>query len=391
MVLLKYLFPLFFITFAFAEVLKIRVLTFAAIGVVDLILLLIVAIWLIKSKKNKYELKKPLIIFISLAIFSLVINLLRFSQNEMIVSSLYLVRFVFYSLIYFVIIDSFKVVGKRIPLFMTVSGVLIIIFGFLQYFLYPSLKNLYYLGYDEHMFRLFSTFFDPNFAGTFLVLFLFFIFILKDKIFPKKYKYLSYLILLFNFIAIVLTYSRGAILMLVAGVVIYSAITKNWKLTAGIVGLFAAIFLILSPMFYIENTNLLRFASVEARIDSTRTAIEIFKDNPQGVGFNTYRYAREDYGDLDESIYGPSHSGAGVDNSFAFVLVTTGILGFGAYLYLLYRIFKLGFGNIKKNPYALVLIVSLGGLIVNSLFMNSLFYSFIMIWIWVLAALTESN
>ena len=118
----------------------------------------------------------------------------------------------------------------------------------------------------------------------------------------------------------------------------------------------------------------------------------IYQKNPiLGVGFNNYRFAREKFGYPDTTPWGFSHSGGGADSSFALVLVTTGIPGILIYVYLLYKLFKLGLSKIKKNPFALILVVSLGGLIVNSLLLNSLFYSFIMIWIWVLAGLTESN
>ena len=390
MVVLKFLLPLFFLIFSFTEILKLRVYASVSVGVLDLVLALIALIWIMKIKKNEYFLKKPFLIFVGIAIFSLIINFTKFSSQEILVSFLYFARWVLYASLYFIMVDIGKQLVSKISIYMFFSGFLILIFGFFQIVFYPSLKNLYYLGYDEHMHRLFATFLDPNFAGTFLVLLFVFIFLLRDKLFGNK-KFLSYLVLGFNFIAIVLTYSRGAILMLIVCVVIYSALTRKWKLTAGIICLFAVIFFVLSPIFSVENTNLLRFASVEARIDSSKKALEIFQKNPMGVGFNTYRFAREKYERTDWSGAGPSHAGAGVDNSFILILVTTGVFGLISYIYLLYKMFMLGFLKIKQNPYALILIVSLGGLIVNSLFLNSLFYSFIMIWIWVLAGLTESN
>lgn len=179
--------------------------------------------------------------------------------------------------------------------------------------------------------------------------------------------------------------------MLLACVLTYSAITRNWKLTGGLVVSFVLVFFILSPQFNFESTNLLRFASIEARISSTESALNVWKENPMGVGFNTYRYAREKYGEVNDYIYGPSHAGAGVDNSFILVLVTTGVVGLVAYLYMISRMFKIGYGSIKKNKFALVLVVSLVGIIINSFTINSLFYSFILLWIFTLAGFTESS
>lgn len=390
MALLKYLLPLLFISFAFFEILKIRVYQSVSVGLFDIVIFLIVVVWLFTIKKGKYKIGKPIAIFSGIGIASLFINVTNFNIEQIFISSLHLLRWILYACIYFVIVDIGKSYKNNLTRYLTFSGILVIGLGFIQYFLYPSLKNLYYLGFDEHMYRLFGTFLDPNFAGTFLVLLFVFIFVLRDKLFGNI-KYLSYLVLVLNFIAIILTYSRGAILMFIVCVVIYSALTRKWKLTAGVISLFTVIFFVLSPIFYIENTNLLRFASVEARIDSSKSALKIFQKNPLGVGFNTYRFAREKYEKTDWTGFGPSHAGAGVDNSFVLILVTTGLFGLVSYGYLLYKMFKLGFSNLKNNKFATVLIVSLGGLIVNALFINSLLYSFFMVWIWILTGLSENN
>jgi len=220
---------------------------------------------------------------------------------------------------------------------------------------------------------------------------LIFVFILKDKIFPKGWTLIPNLFIIVNFIAIILTYSRGAYLMLLVSVATYSIITKKWKILASLVTSFVIIFLLLTPRFNFESTNLLRVTSIGTRINSMQESIYIFEQKPFGVGFNTYRYARTKYGYSDNYGTSISHAGAGVDNSFLFVLVTTGFVGLVLYLNLIYKIFRLGIENMQKNKYALVLVVSLAGLVVNALTINSLFYSYIMIWIFVLTGLTESS
>ncbi len=391
MALLKFLIPLLFVVYSLGEVARIRIFSSVSSGIFDLVLVVVLLVWLFFIKKKEYSLKNSILLFSAVALFSLIINITKFSSEQVFISSLYLIRFVLYAGVYFVFADIGKDFKNKIPKYMLITGVIVIALGFLQYIFYSSLKNLYYLGWDDHMFRLFSSFLDPNFAGAFLVLFIVFIFIMRERLFRQKWKWVSYVLLLLNFIAIILTYSRGALLMLLVCVVIYSTLTKNWKITGALIGAFILIFFILSPKFYVENTNLLRFASTEARIETSKRAIHIFKENPMGVGFNSYRYARLRYEQGDWTHFGPSHAGAGVDNSFILVLVTTGILGLFAYIFMLYKIFKMGFLGIKKDKIALVLVVSLGGLIVNSMFINSLFYSFLMVWIWILAGLTQSN
>lgn len=388
MVLLKILIPVLFVSFIFGEILRIQLPNSIGIGVIDLVVVLILIAWLVLVKKTKYLLFKPLALFIAVSLFSLIINLTRFEINEIAVSSLYLVRFSLYAGLYFVFKDLGKELGEKTIKYLTIAGLSILIIGLFQYFLYPSMKGLYYLGWDEHMFRLFSTFLDPNFVGVILVLFFIFFYFSKEKIFPK-YKYLSYAILSLTFLGIILTFSRGALLMFASAVFAYSFITRQWKFILGTLILFAVLFVALSPFFYIENTNLLRTFSSKERLKTSENALKIFRENPLGVGFNTYRYVRVEYGDKDKSIYGPSHAGAGVDNSFVLVLVTMGIPGVIAYFYLIYKIFKLGLRF--KTPMGMILVISLFGLIVNALFINSLFYSFVMIWVWMLAGLTERS
>lgn len=391
MALLKFILPLFFIIIGFGELLKVRFVSAVAIGTIDIVLALLLVVWFFAFRQKKYFLTGALILFVLTTIFSLLINIFNYTPNKLAVSFFYILRFVLYASMYFVFVDLGRKYKKFIPKLMFLAGVVVLIIGFLQYFIFPSLANLYYLGWDQHMNRMFSSFLDPNFAGAFFVLTFIFSFILRDKILPKKYTKFVYMFIILNFIAIFLTYSRGGLLMLLVSVISYSAFTKNWKLTTGLVGAFIIIFLVLSPKFNMEGTNLLRMASVEARIESTKTAVNIWQENPMGVGFNAYRYAREKYGDLDNSKFMPSHAGAGVDNSFVFVLVTSGVLGLVAYLFLIYKIFRLGFNNIKKNKFALVLAVSIIGLSANAIFINSLFYSFIMLWIFILAGFTESS
>ena len=129
--------------------------------------------------------------------------------------------------------------------------------------------------------------------------------------------------------------------MLLVSATTYSIVTKKWKILASMVISFALIFLLLTPRFNFESTNLLRVTSIGTRINSMQESIYIFEQKPFGVGFNTYRYARTKYGNSDNYGTSISHAGAGVDNSFLLVLVTTGFAGLIFYVYLIYKIFKL--------------------------------------------------
>jgi len=387
--LLKILVPLFFVSFSLGEIARIQFPNSITVGLFDISVVSLSFYILAKTRKSKFTLKIPIILFILISLFSLGINFRRYELDQFLIGSLYLLRWIAYTGVYFSA-TSLSDKGKKYTLrFMMLSGIFIVFFGYLQFLFYPSLRNLYYLGWDEHIHRMFSTFLDPNFAGVVFVLFFVFFYVFKEKFISNRL--LSSLILLLTFGAIILTYSRGAYLMFVVCALIYSILVRQWKVVAGVVLVFTILFIILSPRFYIENTNLLRVASATQRLESSKQALAIFNKNPLGVGFNTFRYAREKYGFKDLSLFGPSHSGAGVDNSMVLILVTTGVPGFLVYVYLIYKIFRIGFFNLKKNKMGLVLLVSLGGLLVNSLFINSLLYSFTMAWIFLLAGLTENT
>lgn len=389
MALLRFLLPSLFFFFSLGELARFRVFETLSVGLIDIVIFVIFIIWIFRIKKTNYVLLKPIIIFGVIAALSLMLNLLNFSEEQLFISSLYLARWLLYSAMYFVFRDIGKNYSKNINIYIFLSGIIVVAIGFAQLIFYPSLRNLYYLGWDEHLNRIFSTFLDPNFAGVIMVLFFVFVFVFREKLFGRN-KFFYYATLLFTFIAIILTYSRGSMLMLLSCAVFYSIFTKNWKLISSTIFVFLAVFVILIPGFGQEGTNLLRTASTNQRISSSLKALEIFQKNPLGIGFNTYRYAREKFGEIDSSKFGPSHAGAGVDNSFIFVLVTTGIFGFASYVFLLIKMLQLGIMK-KKNGYGMVLVISLVGLTVNSLTINSLFYSFIMLWIWSIVGLTESN
>lgn len=378
-VLKKLLFTLLVIAFPLGEIARITI-NEIALTLVDIGVALVILTWFVLKKKfPKSKLSRSILIFIGVLILSLILNFGRLSLTEFSISFLYLLRWVFYTALYFVVLDLAKC-KNLIKNWMVIGGLIIVIGGFIQYFLYPDLRNLYYLGWDEHLYRLFSSFLDPNFAGTFFVLY--FLFIL-DNLLIKKENLVLKCIALATLIAIVLTFSRSTYIMLVIGIITF-LILKGKHILGLIISTIFILSVFLTSIFVLksEGTNLLRTASGEARIDSINKAITIIKDYPIfGVGFNSYRYAQRDYGFVDEQKM-LIHSAAGTDNSFLFILATSGIVGFAAFIYLWFKIFSI------KNSLVLASSVAL---FVNSFFINSLFYPFIMLWMWILIALKENN
>ncbi|MBI3985094.1 MAG: O-antigen ligase family protein [Candidatus Levybacteria bacterium] len=395
--ILNYLIIFLLLIFPIAELGKIQ-LGAVSFSLNDIAFLTVATVWVIvdykKINRIKFNLLKPILLFSAVGLFPLLINSLSLTPNSFFVSLLYLVRWVLYSSIYFVLMTRDKKFLEQFKYLLVIPISLFLLIGFVQFFYYPSLANLFYLGWDEHLYRLFSSFLDPNFAGTFFVITFLYLSYLSWETYKKKKTnktILLSIISLINLITIYLTYSRSALIMLLVSTTTFLVLTKKLKLV-GFVLAALILFIFISPKsFQTEGTNLLRIASGQARIESANDALKIISQNPVfGVGFNAYRYAQYKYTNLTDAKWETTHSGAGTDNSFLFVLATTGVVGFVIYIYLLYRIFILGRDK-SKNPVSIVLISVLAGLLVNSFFINSLFYVYILEWIWILAALTEAT
>jgi O-antigen ligase len=396
--LLKYLFILFILIFPAAEVGRLQLPNGVAFSLNDILLALVIVVWfgwhILKKKKiNLGKLTKPILLFSAIGLISLLVNFSNLGANNLLISSLYLVRWIAYALIYMIFFEFEPKFKHKLALLLLGSGFTVIALGYIQFFFYPSLRNLYYLGWDEHLYRMFSSFLDPNFAGAFFVLFFLFSLTFVYKYFQKnRLKTLITIgISAVTLLAVYLTYSRSALIMLAVSVVTFLIIKGQKKLIAVVLIALILIIFLLPKSFTTEGTNLLRQTSSLERLDSIAVGVRIFQQSPiLGVGFNAYRFAQHKVG-LNNIYWQVTHSGAGTDNGFLFILTTAGIVGLIAFLYLLFKVFILAKLNFKKNIYAAVLFSGLAGLIVNGLFVNSLFYVLILEWVWILAALTESS
>ncbi len=395
--LLKYFFLLSLLIFPIAEIGRIQ-LGSIAFTINDIFLFTNLIIWIFVQRKKinfkKYYLSKPIFLFVGICGISLILNLYRLNIDSFFVSFLYLVRWMLYASVYFVIGSFNKEFIVKIKYFLLIPISIILGFGIIQYNFYQSLRNLYYLGWDEHLYRLFASFLDPNFAGAFLVIsFLFLLNLLFEIYKNKNYLKVSFLffLLTLNFIEIYLTFSRSALIMLVISLITYLVLIGKKRLLV----LFAALLIVLaifSPKsFQTEGTNLFRIASSEARLASAQAALKVIDKNLIfGVGFNAFRYVMFDYGIVNDAKWETTHAGAGTDNSFLFVIATTGLIGFGIFLYLLSKILALT--RVKRNNKLSVVVVAvLIGLVANSMFINSLFYVYIMEFLWIYISLTENS
>lgn len=382
----------YLLVFPFGQLGRFEVAPGVVLHVADLVVGVIAFIWvtggLIQRKFRYPQLAHPFVAFAVIALFSLILAATRSTATEVFIGSLYLLRFVAYTLFYFAVWGFVRRKTRyRKTLFdsLLVIGGAIAVFGWVQYLLYPDTRVLLHLGWDEHYFRLIGTFLDPGFTGILLLFF-------TLLVFSRGWKGVGWgkplILFLLGFSALALTYSRASYLAFLAGLLALYIVRRNIKVLVG--GVFLMLVtLILLPRPGGEGTLLTRTSTVETRLASYGRALVIASDNPVfGTGFNLYRYAQLKRGFLNEFAGRLSHSAAGVDSSLVFVLATTGVVGLLVYLWLWWEILKLGWQK-KNTPQGIALFSACAALLVHSTFNNSLFYPWVMGFFAILLAVQE--
>lgn len=367
-----------------------------AISVLDVIVLVfdLVSIIIYKTKlvKTQKKITGALIIFTLVASVGYIYSL-DFSVNHLITSILYLARFVSYVFAFFPIVILTQKSKLSYLQTMVFSGILFAFFGLFQYFLYPNLANLRYLGWDDHLYRVFSTFFDPNFAGAFLGLTLIltlYLYINTKKGLKLNMVYGFGVILISS--SFFLTYSRSSYIAFLVAILVFFAQARKFKFVFLAIIVFSMGILFIPKNLKSEGVHLLRTASVMARGIEYSKSIQIFLKNPiTGTGFNTYRYEQKKNGFM-VNIDTLDNSGAGLPNSFLLVLATTGIFGLFAFIYLIISLIQKSFHFKNREIYIRSLLFSSMILVViGSMFENLLFYPPILIWVILLYGIMEKG
>lgn len=356
----------------------------------DIFLFLLFIVFVISHRKKrlpKPQLFVPAAAFVLSGVLSLLVNLGRFPLPEVISGSLYLLRWVFYASFYWIVVES--ALASSFWLWgLYASGVALAGLGLVQYAWYPYLRNLSYLGWDPHLYRVFSTVLDPNFAGILFVLTIFLGLSLWQE---KKYRAVVLIGQGVTLLAFFLTFSRSSYLAFFVGLSIFLSQTKRIKVLIPLVAAFV-IGVVLLPKPDGEGVRLFRTVSTFARFGNWERGVELIREAPLfGYGFNTLRFVQRAKGWVDDSAM-VSKAGAGLDNSFEFIWATTGIVGVSAYLWLMWRI--LGLGKKARNQKSTHILgsaytASLGAIIIHSMFSNSLFYPWVMLWFWGLTGSLE--
>lgn len=362
----------------------------------DIVLSLLVLAFILRKifKKEKLFLPKTtslIFIFISCCLLSLIFNFKNYPLKDLSIASLYLLRWSFYACLYFFVCDLLK---RKSNLRASIIQILIVVgltaslLGVLQYIFIPDIRPLTFLQWDPHYYRLVGTFLDPGFTGMIYVLVLILILVWCGDEIAKFKNLVFYAFWAIVYVSLVLTYARSAYLAYFTAMTVIAWFKKSFKFFLAVL-ILGAVTLLLLPRPGGEGVKLERKSTIFSRIESYKKGLKIALDHPVfGTGFNTLRYTQKNYGFLGEE-WQETHSGAGVDSSLLFVFATTGIVGLTSYVYLLVRLAVLNFPSKKSEKLKLVSFTSLLSVFIHSFFNNSLFYPWLMIWLWVVLGLSE--
>ncbi len=346
-----------------------------SISITDIFVGIIMMLLLIWQVQTKTVLKSvPFFMWFFILFWSICILSLVFSLNFS--GAAYLIRFIAYSSVVYLgysLVQSKVVDFYRIANVIFISGILLSLLGFIQFIFFPDLEPFYRYGYDPHKFRLFSTFLDPNLLGSYLNISL----LSGLLLYWNKHKNLVLVGILFIGIAIILTFSRSAYLMLGLGLIIFFSFYSR-KILFFLFGL-AFVMVLFIPKVQERVIGAVTVdKSASERLVSWQNGAYLVGQRPfLGVGFNNIRESQIELQLLKANQKETVNSGSGLDSSLLFVAATTGIIGLTGFI-LLYGYFLYSLFKGLKSEYKLLAVCLLSlcfGIVVNSQFVNSLFFT----------------
>ncbi len=291
------------------------------------------------------------------------------------VSAFYVVRllgYLFFGLLLRNLVKARVVTSLSVMRGLLFYVVLSVLFGFVQLLLYPDFSVFVAEGWDPHKNRLVGALFDPNFLGAVLV-FGFNLILGLHTFMRDRSRALLYdfgLIVLF-LTGILLTFSRSAWLMLSVSVFIWGFLHyRKLLFVSFLLGLVAylAVPRIQTRLSHVTDPS----DSAHFRLISWSNTLDAYSRGPvRGAGYNSFRFAQKDLGIISNGWGG--HSGSGSDSSLLLILATTGPLGL--FLFLCFVLSPLlSFRSRPATFWSTVYLATLPALLIESFFINSLFY-----------------
>lgn len=386
----------------------------------DIVILVLFPLWaldkLVTDRRVRIgKIGKMIALFLFVMVTTYFLNMLRFDFTQMLSGFILMGRFGMYVIVAgmaFDMLDRDKTGFFRKLLIggMILSMVLIVILGFLQLKFFPSFLELglYLEGWDPHIGRLLSTWFDPNFIGGYLA-FLLPVTLALGIYFKRNKKVRMAVIFLgisaIGLLALYLTFSRSGYLALTVSLGILTFFKSRKLLFALIIA--SVIGFSLSPRAQERTIEAVDSAkgligldsqkpldpTAQLRVYSWQFAREIIADYPLlGAGYGRYAF------EINERGHGllSDHSSGGSDSSLLTIWAQTGIFGLLSYLAIGFVAAITAIRRIwKKNDFDSYLLLGLlsgfAGIMVHSVFVNSLLYALMMVYLWIGLALMDEK
>lgn len=345
-----------------------------------------------------------LVIFLIWALFSLMLNFHNYTTGQFLNAFSYWARLVmifFVPSLFFYGFKKDQFDKKTILENFIIWALVILVFGYLQLIFLPDFSFMASLGWDPHQGRMLSTFFDPNYLGTFLVLVSSILLGLGIGTTNQKYKKVLVGFFILSWFALYFTYSRSAWAQGAIALPLV-AYKKNWKLALGILTIFVIMVFVPTRLgnriaqsgsiLQSQNVTAKNQAnydpSAAARGESLRRGLKLAQKNWLfGVGYNAYGTALTKSGlSKDTTLTGMSSQGS--DSSLINIFATTGIVGLTLFLLFFASLGQILFLKFKenKNWLAWSLFSFLAAWIAGSFFNNTLLYVLILLPFLVLAS-----
>jgi O-antigen ligase len=337
--------------------------------------------------------------FAALGGISAILSVSRFDLTafELLVSLLYLARWVVYLGIYLTMLNVVRE-ADVMSVWRTLEWMMLVFagFGIIQAIFIPHFAQVVYpnsrvfLDWDEQGNRLVSTVLEPNVAGIMIVLVL--LVELAQLAAAEPVKLWKPLVLV---TALAATVSRSSFLALFVGVIPILLVRGVSRRLLRVAAAVAILSIPVLPAFIRYAASLNKFTideSALSRVASWLRALRVFADSPIiGVGFNTYGYVQERYGYERLGLFSNSS-----DGGLLFIAVLTGVVGVSLYLLMLGTIVvrcRQLWRDRRVAPQhrALATGVAAGtfAVCVHSVFVNSLLITFVMEPLWILWALVS--
>lgn len=320
---------------------------------------------------------KIIFIFFIVLLISYILNIFAFSLFENIVGLLYFIRLLTYflSLIYLWFhVQKDRGFGGALLKSLYLLFFLIAISSIIQYFFYPELRNLSYLGWDPHLYRLFGVFLDSSVAAAVYGLILIYIYLDKSNGTNRSNRIVRYGFMGVFFVFLVLTFSRTAYIAATIAF-LYLFFTKRKVKEMIFFSVLFVTILFFAPKPFGESVNLVRTFSISSRLEDYKSALKIWSKKPLlGYGYNRIRYVKKKLNIIEGYNSDTTHSGASFHSSYLIILTTGGIIGLIFYILSLLNLFRLS----RNTKYYLLF---LG---VMSLLDNILLHPFILFLLFIL-------